>query len=106
MGKSVKEWEEKRKISRSKVQSFKLAFTKELFLIKLRIGVSYVKSDLHRLHKFLAFIGKSILEKAEKELDFALDYWLNKREAIPNKNASKFRSCAYIANCNSKSVFH
>ena len=48
------------------------------------------------------FIGKPKFDKAEKELNFALKYWLCIREAIPTKSASKCRACAYNASCDSR----
>ena len=35
------------------------------------------------------------------DLDWALDFWLNKRQAIPTKNAAKCRVCEYSQMCKS-----
>lgn len=44
--------------------------------------------------------------KAEiiKDLDWALDFWLSKREAIPTRNPAKCRVCEYNNLCSSSLV--
>jgi len=36
---------------------------------------------------------------SEKDLDWAIEYWKNKRDATPTKNMNKCRSCEYFAEC-------
>jgi hypothetical protein len=42
-----------------------------------------------------AFVYPFDRGKIVKDLDWALDFWLNKRKAIPTKNPAKCRVCEY-----------
>jgi CRISPR/Cas system-associated exonuclease Cas4 (RecB family) len=37
--------------------------------------------------------------RIRQDLDWALDFWLNKRQAIPTKNQAKCRACEYSGMC-------
>jgi CRISPR/Cas system-associated exonuclease Cas4 (RecB family) len=39
--------------------------------------------------------------RIRQDLDWALDFWLNKRHAIPTKNQAKCRACEYSGMCKS-----
>jgi CRISPR/Cas system-associated exonuclease Cas4 (RecB family) len=38
-------------------------------------------------------------EEAEHELDWAIEFWNNRREAVPTSNPNKCRSCEYNTEC-------
>ncbi|KPK23308.1 MAG: hypothetical protein AMJ70_03840 [Dehalococcoidia bacterium SG8_51_3] len=46
-----------------------------------------------------AFIYPFDKQKIIGDLDWALDFWLNKRSAIPTKNPAKCRACEYSQMC-------
>ena len=48
-----------------------------------------------------AFLYPFRKEDIVKDLDWALDFWLGKREGIPSKNYAKCRVCEYNSICNS-----
>lgn len=48
-----------------------------------------------------AFIYPFSKEKIVKDLDWALDFWLNKRKAMPTQNQAKCHACEYSSMCNS-----
>jgi len=48
-----------------------------------------------------AFVYSFRKEAILKDLDWALDFWLNKRKAIPTRNQAKCRACEYSGMCNS-----
>jgi hypothetical protein len=39
---------------------------------------------------------------AERDIDWALDYWRSNREAIPTRNPNKCKSCEYRNSCEVK----
>ncbi|NHJ32557.1 MAG: hypothetical protein FK732_06825 [Asgard group archaeon] len=49
-----------------------------------------------------AFLRIPNIEKAEKELDFALGYWKAERNVIPTKNKAKCAKCGYANLCECK----
>ncbi len=51
-----------------------------------------------------AFIYPFDKEKIIGDLDWALGFWLNKRQAIPTKNPAKCRACEYSEMCKSSLV--
>lgn len=50
------------------------------------------------------FIRNFNKDTATDDLDWALDYWLKRREAIPSKNPAKCRACQQKINCESALV--
>lgn len=46
------------------------------------------------------FLHKFNHAEAEKAVDWALEFWQNKRDAVPTDNAFKCRSCEYFKECN------
>lgn len=51
-----------------------------------------------------AFVYPFKKEEIIKDLDWALDFWLNRRKAIPTRNPAKCRACEYSSMCNSSLV--
>ena len=45
------------------------------------------------------YVNKFNLNEAEQDLDWALEFWKNQREAIPTRNPNKCKSCQYNAEC-------
>ena len=41
-------------------------------------------------------------QDAERDIDWALDYWRSNREAIPTRNLNKCKSCEYQTSCDMK----
>ncbi len=75
-------------------------------LIPKRTMERFHKDKLYELDQSMmtfnnigVYINKFIPEKAIKELDFCLGYWLDKRKAIPTQNKNKCRSCKVKKHC-------
>jgi CRISPR/Cas system-associated exonuclease Cas4 (RecB family) len=66
------------------------AWTNGLKEAQLNVGPSYV----------YVYPYRSL--DAEHDIDWALDYWRNSREAIPTRNSNKCRSCEYHDSCDMK----
>jgi len=47
-----------------------------------------------------AFVTAFKIEEAKKELDWALQYWLKERDAIPTRRPNKCRICSFNGKCN------
>jgi len=47
-----------------------------------------------------AFVTTFKIEEAKKELDWALQYWLKERDAIPTRKPNKCRICPFNDKCN------
>jgi len=45
------------------------------------------------------YLNKFNQTEAEKDLDWAIEFWKKQREAIPTRNPNKCRSCEYNADC-------
>jgi CRISPR/Cas system-associated exonuclease Cas4 (RecB family) len=45
------------------------------------------------------FIHKYRSKDAEREIDWTLDFWNDKRKAIPTKNPNKCKKCEYFEKC-------
>jgi len=45
------------------------------------------------------YVNKFNESEAEQDLDWAIEYWKNQREAIPTRNPNKCKSCEYNAKC-------
>jgi CRISPR/Cas system-associated exonuclease Cas4 (RecB family) len=58
------------------------------------------KEAVLELGNATVFFHKFNKAEAEKAVDWALEFWLNKREAIPTDNAFKCRRCEYNEECN------
>ena len=77
---------------------------RDSILNEVQEHISTKEKVVIKIDKCRVFIRKPNLDKAEEELNFALGYWLNKREAIPTKKPSKCESCVYSKYCDSKPV--
>ena len=45
------------------------------------------------------YVNKFDSTQAERDLDWAVDFWMKKREAIPTENPNKCKSCEYSSEC-------
>jgi CRISPR/Cas system-associated exonuclease Cas4 (RecB family) len=59
------------------------------------------KEAVLNLGNATVFLHKFDLAAAEKAVDWALEFWQNKREAVPTENMSKCRSCEFARECTS-----
>jgi CRISPR/Cas system-associated exonuclease Cas4 (RecB family) len=53
--------------------------------------------------KAMIFINDFNKSEALKDLEWALEYWLNKREAKPTSKTAKCKSCEYVKQCSNTS---
>jgi len=51
------------------------------------------------------YLNKFNQTEAEKDLDWAIEFWKKQREAIPTRNPNKCRSCEYKMECDACSLF-
>ena len=59
------------------------------------------KDSVLELGNATVFFEKFNRADAEKAVDWALEFWLKKREAVPTDNMLKCRSCEYYEECRS-----
>ncbi len=57
------------------------------------------KEAILRLEEARIYVNRFDLVEAEKDLDWALDFWTGRREAIPKGNPNKCKSCEYSSKC-------
>ena len=63
-------------------------------VIKNGLKESVLKTEDARI-----YIKKFNREEAEQDLDWAIEFWKKRREAIPTRNPNKCKSCEYNAEC-------
>jgi len=51
------------------------------------------------------YLNKFDQIEAERDLDWAIEFWKKQREAIPTRNPNKCRSCEYKMECDACSLF-
>lgn len=52
-----------------------------------------------KLEEARIYVNRFDLVEAEKDLDWALDFWVGRREAMPTRNPNKCKSCEYLSKC-------
>lgn len=57
------------------------------------------KRAVIKLDEGRIYTSRFDMAEAETALDWALDFWRSKREAIPTDNPNKCRACEYFSNC-------
>ena len=59
------------------------------------------KEAIIDIEKARIWVRKFRKDKAEKELDWAIDFWKNLRKSIPTKKVYKCKKCEYYKKCES-----
>ena len=71
--------------------------------LKERVFDSIRKNGLKKAilttEKAVIYLDKFDPQEAESSLDWAIQFWKNKREAIPTSNTNKCRTCEYHIEC-------
>lgn len=68
--------------------------------VRIAIMDNGFKEAIINLGNATIFLHKFNHIEAEKAVDWALEFWQNKRKALPTDNVFKCRSCEYIRECN------
>ncbi len=64
------------------------------------VGKNGPKEAVLNIPNAVIYVQRFNVEEAEKDLDWAIEFWKNAREAIMTSNPNKCRNCEHKAECN------
>ena len=57
------------------------------------------KESVLKTQNATIYVNKFNQKEAEQDLNWAIEFWKNKREAVPTRNPNKCKSCEYSGEC-------